>query len=50
LVGRNLWTIYQKTPRGIDPESAAFSGNAQGLEQGGALPYASYGFDLKFSL
>ncbi|MDB5011237.1 MAG: SusC/RagA family TonB-linked outer membrane protein [Mucilaginibacter sp.] len=50
LVGRNLWTIYQKTPRGIDPESAAFSGNAQGVEQGGALPYASYGVDLKFSL
>lgn len=50
LVGRGLWTIYQKTPRGIDPESAAFSGNAQGLEQGGSLPYATYGFDLKVSL
>jgi len=49
-VGRNLWTIYQKTPKGIDPESAAFSGNAQGLEQGGSLPYSTYGLDLKFSL
>lgn len=49
-VGRNLWLIYQKTPRGIDPESAAFAGNAQGLEQGGSLPYATYGLDLKFSL
>jgi len=50
LVGRNIWTIFQKTPPGIDPESAAFSGNAQGLEQGGSLPYASYGFDFKISL
>lgn len=50
LVGRNVWTIFQKTPQGIDPESAAFSGNAQGLEQGGSLPYASYGFDFKISL
>jgi outer membrane receptor protein involved in Fe transport len=50
LVGRNLWTIFQKTPKGIDPESAAFSGNAQGLEQGGSLPYATYGVDLKVSL
>lgn len=50
LVGRNLWTIFQKTPRGIDPESAAYSSNAQGLEVGGSLPYATYGVDLKFSL
>jgi hypothetical protein len=50
LVGRNIWTIFQNTPKGIDPESAAFSNNAQGLEQGGSLPYASYGVDLKFSL
>lgn len=49
-VGRNLWYIYQKTPKGIDPESAAFSGNAQGLEQGGSLPYVTYGLDLKLTL
>lgn len=49
LVGRNLWTILQHTPRGIDPESAFSSGNVQGIEQGGALPYASYGVDLKLS-
>jgi hypothetical protein len=49
-VGRNIWTIFQNTPKGIDPESAAFSGNAQGIEQGGSLPYATYGLDLKFSL
>jgi TonB-linked SusC/RagA family outer membrane protein len=50
LVGRNVWTIFQKTPQGIDPESSAYSSNAQGLEQGGSLPYASYGFDFKISL
>ncbi|MDB5117627.1 MAG: SusC/RagA family TonB-linked outer membrane protein [Mucilaginibacter sp.] len=49
LVGRNLWTILQHTPRGIDPESANSSGNAQGLELGGSLPYTYYGADLKFS-
>jgi TonB-linked SusC/RagA family outer membrane protein len=49
LVGRNLWTIVQHTPKGIDPESANSSGNVQGLESGGSLPYAYYGFDLKFS-
>jgi TonB-linked SusC/RagA family outer membrane protein len=48
--GRNIWTIFQKTPKGIDPESAAFSGNAQGIEQGGSLPYATYGIDFKVSL
>jgi TonB-linked SusC/RagA family outer membrane protein len=50
LVGRNIWTIFQKTPPGIDPESASSSGNGQGLEMGGSLPYASYGVDLKLSL
>jgi TonB-linked SusC/RagA family outer membrane protein len=49
LVGRSLWTILQHTPRGIDPESGMSAGNAQGLENGGALPYTSYGFDLKLS-
>jgi len=50
LVGRNVWTPLQHTPKGIDPESSNSSGNAQGLELGGALPYAAYGVDLKFSL
>lgn len=49
LVGRNLWTILQHTPKGIDPESANSSGNAQGFEIGGALPYTFYGADLKLS-
>jgi TonB-linked SusC/RagA family outer membrane protein len=50
LVGRNLWLIYQRTPRGIDPESAQNAGNAVGLEDAGSVPYASYGVDLKVSL
>ncbi|MFH7018669.1 SusC/RagA family TonB-linked outer membrane protein [Flavobacterium sp. FlaQc-47] len=49
LVGRNLWTIYSKTPRGIDPESSNTTGNAQGIESGGSLPYATYGVDFKLS-
>ena len=49
FVGRNLWQIYQNTPRGIDPESANSSGNAQGIEAGGSFPYAQWGFDLKLS-
>lgn len=49
LVGRNLWTIFQNTPKGIDPQATATSGNAQGLEAGYALPTAYYGFDLKVS-
>lgn len=47
IVGRNLWLIYRNTPRGIDPESANTSGNAQGIESGGSFPYAQYGFDVK---
>ncbi|MBV4357566.1 SusC/RagA family TonB-linked outer membrane protein [Pinibacter aurantiacus] len=49
FVGRNLWQIYKNTPLGIDPEAAANSGNAQGIEAGGSFPYASWGFDLKLS-
>jgi hypothetical protein len=49
LVGRNLWTIFKNTPRGIDPESASTTGNGQGIEQGGSFPYATYGVDIKFN-
>jgi hypothetical protein len=49
IVGRNLWLMYRKTPRGIDPESANTSGNAQGIESGGSFPYAQYGFDFKLN-
>jgi hypothetical protein len=46
-VGRNLWTIYKKTPQGIDPEATSTVGNGQGVEFGSTLPTAYYGFDLK---
>jgi TonB-linked SusC/RagA family outer membrane protein len=46
-VGRNIAILYQKTPKGIDPEATSSVGNAQGLEKGFALPGATWGFDLK---
>ncbi|MDD4921956.1 MAG: SusC/RagA family TonB-linked outer membrane protein [Bacteroidales bacterium] len=46
---RNLWTIYKKTPQGIDPESAPNGGMAIGIENGGSFPYATYGFDVRVS-
>lgn len=49
LVGRNLWILYSNTPKGIDPESASSTGNLQGIENGGSLPYSTYGFDLKLT-
>ena len=49
VVARNLITLLKYTPRGIDPEAANTAGNGQGIEQGGALPYTQYGFDLKLS-
>jgi len=49
VVGRNLAILYQNTPKGIDPEAAVSSGNAQGVEYGGMPPVASLGFDLKLT-
>ena len=49
VVGRNLAILYQKTPRGIDPEAAVSSGNAQGIEYGGMPPVSTLGIDLKLS-
>ncbi|MDD6052699.1 MAG: SusC/RagA family TonB-linked outer membrane protein [Bacteroidales bacterium] len=49
LVGRNLAILYQKTPKGIDPEAAVSSGNAQGIEYGGMPPVSTVGFDVKLS-
>ncbi len=49
VVGRNLWTIFQNTPNGIDPQATASSGNDQGIESAFALPAAYYGFDFKIS-
>ncbi|HTE10978.1 MAG TPA: SusC/RagA family TonB-linked outer membrane protein [Chitinophagaceae bacterium] len=49
FVGRNLWQILQRTPLGIDPESASNTGNAQGIDAAGSYPYAQWGFDLKLT-
>ena len=49
LVTQNPWIIYQKTPRGVDPESASTSGNGRGIENGSLPPIATYGFNISFS-
>lgn len=49
LVGRNLLTLFKNTPKGIDPQATASTGNAQGIEAGFSLPTAYYGFDIKVS-
>jgi TonB-linked SusC/RagA family outer membrane protein len=49
LVGRNLWILYQKTPKGIDPEAAANAGNAQGMESGSMPPSTTFGVDIKIA-
>jgi hypothetical protein len=47
LVGRNLWILYQNTPKGIDPEAALNAGNGQGMESGSMPPSTTFGFDIK---
>jgi outer membrane receptor protein involved in Fe transport len=47
LVGRNLLTLYKNTPKGVDPQATASTGNAQGIEAGFSLPTVYYGFDVK---
>ena len=49
LVGRNLWILYQNTPKGLDPEAADNAGNAQGFELGGLPPNTTLGFDIKLT-
>ena len=49
LSGRNLWTIFKKSPRGLDPESSVTSGNGQGIEQGSLPIYSTYGVNLNLS-
>jgi hypothetical protein len=49
IVGRNLWTFYQKTPKGLDPEAALNAGNGQGLESGSLPPSTTFGFDIKIA-
>jgi TonB-linked SusC/RagA family outer membrane protein len=48
-VGRNLYTLFQNTPKGLDPEATTNTGNGQGIENGFSLPSANYGFDFKVS-
>ncbi|MBB6460448.1 SusC/RagA family TonB-linked outer membrane protein [Flammeovirga kamogawensis] len=48
-VGRNLWIIYQNTPRGIDPEAASYSGNGQGIEIGSLPPTSTLGVDFRIN-
>ncbi|WP_195655612.1 SusC/RagA family TonB-linked outer membrane protein [Bacteroides sp. 1001136B_160425_E2] len=48
-VGRNLAILYQKTPKGIDPEATTTLGSGLGLENGFSLPSSSYGFNLKIT-
>lgn len=45
VVGRNLWTIYDKIPL-VDAESSFNNGNAQGLELYGLPATRSWGFNL----
>ena len=47
FVGRNVAILYQKTPKGMDPQATSTTGNAQGFERGFTLPQATYGFDIK---
>jgi len=49
FVGRNLWILYQKTPKGLDPEAALNAGNGQGLESGSLPPSTTFGVDLKIA-
>lgn len=49
FVTRNPVTLYKKTPRGIDPESAATTGTGRGIENGSLPPITTFGFDLKIT-
>ena len=49
VVARNPFTIYKKTPKGIDPESAATSGNGRGIENGSLPPVTTIGFDIRIT-
>jgi hypothetical protein len=49
LVGRNLWILYQNTPKGIDPEAALNAGNGQGMESGSLPPSTTFGVDIKIA-
>jgi len=48
-VGRNLVILYQKTPKGLDPEATSTTGTGQGFEYGFVLPTATYGFNINIT-
>jgi len=48
IVGRNLFTFFQNTPQGIDPEASTTSGNGQGIEYASFLPTRTVGFNINF--
>lgn len=49
VVARNPFTIYKNTPKGIDPESAATTGNGRGIENGSLPSVATIGFDIRIT-
>ena len=49
FVGRNLWTIHDNMPQGLDPEANTTSGNGQGIEFASFLPTRSFGFNINVS-
>lgn len=49
FVARNPFTIWKNTPKGIDPESAATTGNGRGIENGSLPPMRTLGFDIKIT-
>ena len=49
LFGRNLWTIFSKTPN-IDPESNYNNGNGQGFEYGSLPSRRTYGLSVSLKL
>lgn len=50
VTARNVWQIYQKTPKGIDPEAAAGTTNGtMGIESGGSFPFATLGINVKLN-
>jgi TonB-linked SusC/RagA family outer membrane protein len=50
VTARNVWQIYQKTPKGIDPEAASGTLNGNmGIESGGSFPFTILGVNVKLS-
>ena len=48
-VGRNIATLFQNTPDGIDPQATITVSGLQGFEDNSMFPTSSWGFDIKLS-